>query len=115
MLARQALRAGVLDVLPQTVLDPLTAEDLRLLVNGVEVIAVPTLISYTSFNDESGETSERLVRFKRWLWQIVEKMTKAEKQDLVRAPWCAGVAKGRDREVWRRMGQRRVGKWGRGV
>ncbi|KAF0288877.1 E3 ubiquitin-protein ligase hyd [Amphibalanus amphitrite] len=80
---RAALRAGVLDVLPQTVLDPLTAEDLRLLVNGVEDIAVPTLISYTSFNDESGETSERLVRFKRWLWQIVEKMTKAEKQDLV--------------------------------
>ena len=80
----------MLDVLPQTVLEPLTAEDLRLLVNGVEDISVPTLISYTSFNDESGEPSERLVRFKRGLWQIVEKMTKAEKQDLVSAEWIGG-------------------------
>ena len=42
-----------------------------------------TLISYTSFNDESGESPDRLVNFKRWLWAIVEKMTALEKQDLV--------------------------------
>ena len=42
-----------------------------------------TLISYTSFNDESGETASILQCFKRWLWAIVEKMTPMEKQDLV--------------------------------
>ena len=46
-------------------------------------INVQTLISYTSFNDESGESPDRLVNFKRWLWAIVEKMTPLEKQDLV--------------------------------
>lgn len=46
-------------------------------------ISVQTLISYTSFNDESGESSDRLITFKRWLWAIVEKMTPLEKQDLV--------------------------------
>ena len=42
-----------------------------------------TLISFTSFNDESGETTERLNRFKKWLWSVVEKMSAREKQDLV--------------------------------
>ncbi len=46
-------------------------------------INVQTLISYTSFNDESGESPDRLVNFKRWLWATVEKMTPLEKQDLV--------------------------------
>lgn len=64
-------------------MDGLTAEDLRLLLNGVGDINVAVLISYTSFNDESGESSERLVKFKRWLWSIVEKMTHLERQDLV--------------------------------
>jgi E3 ubiquitin-protein ligase EDD1 len=73
----------VFDVLPAGSLDNLTAEDFRLLLNGVGDINVSTLISYTSFNDESGEDSERLVRFKRWLWAIVEKMTHVERQDLV--------------------------------
>jgi E3 ubiquitin-protein ligase EDD1 len=44
---------------------------------------VTTLISYTTFNDECGESPDRLVTFKRWLWSIVEKMTPLEKQDLV--------------------------------
>ena len=46
-------------------------------------INVQTLISYTSFNDESGENPDRLVAIKRWLWSIVEKMSPLEKQDLV--------------------------------
>jgi len=79
----QALRAGVFDVLPDTALDTLTAEDLRLLLNGVGDIHVATLISYTTFNDESNETSDKLLKFKRWLWSIVEKMSNAERQDLV--------------------------------
>nr|CAD7394223.1 unnamed protein product [Timema cristinae] len=81
--ALESLRTGVFDVLPPGALDGLTAEDLRLLLNGVGDINVAVLISYTSFNDESGETSERLLKFKRWLWSIVEKMTHVERQDLV--------------------------------
>lgn len=81
--ALEALRTGVFDVLPTGALDGLTAEDFRLLLNGVGDINVAVLISYTSFNDESAEPPERLVRFKRWLWSIVEKMTHLERQDLI--------------------------------
>lgn len=80
----EALRLGVFDVLPETALDSLTAEDLRLLLNGVGDINVSVLSNYTSFNDESNESAEKLQRFKRWLWQIVERMTNLERQDLVR-------------------------------
>ncbi|XP_026726187.1 E3 ubiquitin-protein ligase UBR5 isoform X6 [Trichoplusia ni] len=81
--ALEAMRVGVLDVLPESAVEGLTAEDLRLLLNGVGDINVAALVSYTSFNDESGEQSERLARFKRWLWAIVDKMTHLERQDLV--------------------------------
>ncbi|XP_046667814.1 E3 ubiquitin-protein ligase UBR5 isoform X3 [Homalodisca vitripennis] len=79
----EAIRMGVFDVLPTGSLDGLTPEDLRLLLNGVGDINVAVLISYTSFNDESGESSERLLKFKRWLWSIVERMTNLERMDLV--------------------------------
>lgn len=81
--ALRAMREGVFDVLPDGALDGLTSEDLRLLLNGVGDINVSVLISYTSFNDESGEATEKLVKFKRWLWSIVEKMSHVERQDLV--------------------------------
>lgn len=81
--ALHAMREGVFDVLPEGALDGLTSEDLRLLLNGVGDINVSVLISYTSFNDESGEATEKLVKFKRWLWSIVEKMSHVERQDLV--------------------------------
>ena len=61
----------------------LTSEDLRLLLNGVGEINVTTLISYTSFNDESAESNEKLVRFKKWFWSILERMTTLERQELV--------------------------------
>ena len=48
------LKEGVFDVIPAGCVDSLTAEDFRLLLNGVGDINVTTLISYTSFNDESG-------------------------------------------------------------
>lgn len=81
--ALEVMREGVFDVLPEGALDGLTSEDLRLLLNGVGDINVSVLISYTSFNDESGESTERLFKFKRWLWSIVEKMSHVERQDLV--------------------------------
>ena len=54
-LSPQNLRQGVFDVIPRDSLDGLTAEDLRLLLNGVGDINVQSLIGYTSFNDESGQ------------------------------------------------------------
>jgi len=81
--ALKKLKEGVFDVIPAGSVDTLTSEDFRLLLNGVGDINVTTLISYTSFNDESGEPSERLVTFKRWLWAVIEKMSPLEKQDLV--------------------------------
>jgi E3 ubiquitin-protein ligase EDD1 len=53
------------------------------LLNGVGDIHVGTLISYTTFNDESSESGDKLLKFKRWLWSIVEKMSNVERQDLV--------------------------------
>merc|ERR1719228_2923526 len=81
--ALKKMREGLFDVIPAGSLDSLTAEDFRLLVNGVGDINVATLVGYTSFNDESGESNDRLVTFKRWLWAVIEKMSPLEKQDLV--------------------------------
>jgi len=90
--ALQAIRQGVMDVLPSCALDNLTAEDFRLLLNGVGEINVQTLISYTSFIDDRGtsagkrnsvQVDEQLGYFKKWFWSIVEKMTTKERQDLV--------------------------------
>ncbi len=50
----QHLRLGVFDVLPSTSLDYLSSEDFRLLLNGTGNINVTTLMTYTTFNDESG-------------------------------------------------------------
>lgn len=50
------MKLGVCDVVPRGNLDGLTAEDFRLLLNGVGDINVQTLISFTSFNDESGKS-----------------------------------------------------------
>ncbi|XP_060590423.1 E3 ubiquitin-protein ligase UBR5-like isoform X1 [Ruditapes philippinarum] len=81
--ALKRLRMGVFDVIPSNSLEGLTSEDLRLLLNGVGTISVQTLISYTSFNDESSESNEKVQRFKRWFWSVVEKMNNIERQDLV--------------------------------
>uniref|UniRef100_A0A673GPV6 E3 ubiquitin-protein ligase UBR5 n=1 Tax=Sinocyclocheilus rhinocerous TaxID=307959 RepID=A0A673GPV6_9TELE len=78
-----AMRKGLLDVLPKNALEDLTAEDFRLLVNGCGEVNVQMLISFTSFNDESGENAEKLLQFKRWFWSIVEKMSMTERQDLL--------------------------------
>ncbi|CAG0918967.1 unnamed protein product [Notodromas monacha] len=79
----EAMRRGILDVLPASSLEGLTSEDLRLLLNGVGEVHVPSLVSFTSFHDESGEGGEKLAKFRRWFWAVVEKMTNLERQDLV--------------------------------
>ncbi len=51
----QHLRLGVLDVIPSTAFDYLSPEDFRLLLNGTSNINITTLMTYTTFNDESGK------------------------------------------------------------
>lgn len=80
----ESLRRGVLDVLPAHTLEGLTAEDFRLLLNGSGNINVQQLISYTSFSDETGgDSQDKLSKFKRWFWSIVESMTLKQKQDML--------------------------------
>lgn len=49
------MKLGVFDVLPRNAFDGLTAEDFRLLLNGMGDINTQSLISFTSFNDETGD------------------------------------------------------------
>ena len=84
--ALQALTEGVSDVIPRSRLTGLTAEDLRLILNGSGEISVELLKQITQFNNESGpanENPEKMTRFKKWFWSIVERMSATEKQELV--------------------------------
>ncbi|XP_065677761.1 E3 ubiquitin-protein ligase UBR5 isoform X1 [Hydra vulgaris] len=82
--ALQAMRRGLLDVIPANHLESLTAEDFRLLLNGIGNICIQQLMSYTFFSDETaGEGQEKLTKFKKWFWSIVENMTPKQKQDLL--------------------------------
>ena len=83
--ALQAINDGVSDVIPRSALAGLTAEDLRLMLNGSGEINVELLRQITQFNNEAGpsETQEKIARFKKWFWGIVERMSVAEKQELV--------------------------------
>ena len=77
------MRLGLYDVVPTNAFEGVTAEDLRLLLNGAGEIDVGTLQSYTVFSDESGETNKKVTRFKKWFWQCLERMTQTQRQDLV--------------------------------
>uniref|UniRef100_A0A5K3FCE0 HECT domain-containing protein n=3 Tax=Mesocestoides corti TaxID=53468 RepID=A0A5K3FCE0_MESCO len=104
----EQLRLGVFDMLPTNALDGLTAEDLRLLLNGIWDVDVDLLVSYTTFLDESGCSSssgvagdgqpsgtdgadpassptatERVARLKRWFWHVVRGMDTRQRQDLL--------------------------------
>ncbi|XP_028405111.1 E3 ubiquitin-protein ligase UBR5-like isoform X2 [Dendronephthya gigantea] len=82
--ALKAMRAGLLDTIPASSLDGLTAEDFRLLLNGTGEVNIHQLMDYTSFNDESGGAgSEKLLKFKKWFWSILEKMPMTQRQDLM--------------------------------
>lgn len=91
----QQLRQGVFDVLPRNALDGLTAEDLRLLLNGTGDIDVDVLCGYTTFVDETGtgsnvdvtkscDNTNLVNRLKKWFWCTVRSMDMKQRQDLVR-------------------------------
>lgn len=73
------------DVVPESALSGLTAEDFRLLLNGCSAIDVRMLKSCTTFVNETGRASaqEAVEDIKKWFWQIVEKMSDAQRHDLV--------------------------------
>ena len=80
-------------MIPSGSVDTLTSEDFRLLLNGVGDINVTTLISYTSFNDESGE------RFLHQLFISIRDVTCDHCRRAQRAPrHLQEVAVGGDRE-----------------
>lgn len=94
------IRLGVFDVLPHNALDGLTAEDLRLLLNGTGDINVDVLANYTTFHDETGLSSstnvdltknisesgpvfDKVERLKKWFWNLLRVMDSKQRQDLV--------------------------------
>lgn len=78
----QQLRQGVIDVLPASALDNITAEEFRLLLNGVADVNIHTLASYTTISDESKESGRR-PQFEKWFWSTLDKMNQQEKQELL--------------------------------
>jgi E3 ubiquitin-protein ligase EDD1 len=82
----EAMAKGLSDVLSPSALDSLTAEDFRLLLNGCGDVNIEQLKKYTSFNDETAcDSADLLSQFRHWFWQVVEKLSRREKQDLVRS------------------------------
>ncbi|CAH8457758.1 unnamed protein product [Schistosoma intercalatum] len=90
----EQLRQGVFDVLPRNALDGLTAEDLRLLLNGTGDIDVDVLCGYTTFVDETGtgsnvdvtkscDNTNLVNRLKKWFWCTVRSMDMKQRQDLL--------------------------------
>ncbi|XP_018648366.1 putative ubiquitin--protein ligase edd [Schistosoma mansoni] len=90
----EQLRQGVFDVLPRNALDGLTAEDLRLLLNGTGDIDVDVLSGYTTFVDETGtgsnidvtkscDNTNLVNRLKKWFWCTVRSMDMKQRQDLL--------------------------------
>ncbi|CAH8458674.1 unnamed protein product [Heterobilharzia americana] len=90
----EQLRRGVFDVLPRNALDGLTAEDLRLLLNGTGDIDVDVLSGYTTFLDETGtgssvdltkscDNTNLVNRLKKWFWSTIRNMDIKQRQDLL--------------------------------
>ena len=76
------IRAGVHDVLPASSLEALTAEDFRLLLNGVDEVSIHVLSAYTTVSDESKEPGRR-PQFEKWFWTVLERMAPQEKQEML--------------------------------
>ncbi|GMT33624.1 hypothetical protein PFISCL1PPCAC_24921 [Pristionchus fissidentatus] len=78
-----AMRQGVQDVIPQSLLDNLNAEDLRLVLCGTETVSLSLMQSYTAWTDESHAVPETIEKYKQWFWQVADRLSPQEKQDLI--------------------------------
>jgi E3 ubiquitin-protein ligase EDD1 len=80
------LRKGVFDVITPQSMEGLTAEDIRLILNGQSEIDIDQLILCTLFVDESGirpSKPERISKIRLWFWNVVRSMDQSQRQDLV--------------------------------
>jgi hypothetical protein len=87
--ALEAMRRGILQVMPETLLASLTAEDFVLLLNGCGPrVDVRWLKGITAFKDSRAEQSrlssgQPLVLFEKLYWAAVSSMTDAERRELL--------------------------------
>lgn len=79
----EQMRQGLHDVLAESSLQNLTAEDMRLILCGCPQIDVEVLKKITVFNDESRKGFDALQRFKIWFWSVVERFSQKERQELL--------------------------------
>lgn len=79
-----AMKRGLHDVLSASAFAGLTAEDLRLLLNGCPTVDLTVLKACTTFTDESGPNSRTNVEtMRKWFWDVVDKFSSSQKQDLI--------------------------------
>ncbi|KAI6239810.1 E3 ubiquitin-protein ligase UBR5 [Aphelenchoides fujianensis] len=81
--ALEAIRQGVEDVLPADALAHLSPEDLRLVLCGPERVNTRLLRSLCLFVDESSSTPYQLQAYKEWVFEAIEQLDEAQKQDLL--------------------------------
>ncbi|CAD5234617.1 unnamed protein product [Bursaphelenchus xylophilus] len=81
--ALDSIKQGVFDVVPPSVLQGLTSEDLRLILCGSEQISIKLLEGFTTFMDESSSKPESVNKIKRWFYSVISKFSDEEKQDLL--------------------------------
>lgn len=81
--ALDALREGLLDVVSPAALDGLSAEDLRLILNGCAEIDVSLLKRLTVFKNETSKDEFYVKQVQEWFWSIVTAMSEEEKHELV--------------------------------
>lgn len=86
--ALEAMRRGIIQVMPETLLASLTAEDFVLLLNGCGPrVDVRWLKGITAFKDSRAEQSrssgQPLALFEKLYWAAVSSMTDAERRELL--------------------------------
>lgn len=77
------MKRGLHEVIPAASLAGLTAEDLRLLLNGCPTVDLSVLKACTNFVDESGRGGASLEGLRKWFWEVVERMSSSQKQDFI--------------------------------
>eukprot|EP00045_Choanoeca_perplexa_P017341 m.249252 g.249252 ORF g.249252 m.249252 type:complete len:2302 (+) comp17511_c0_seq1:143-7048(+) len=78
----EALKTGFLEVIPANLLSELTAEDLRLLLNGRDHVDLKLLKTATAFRNECSDSPLFKLTQERF-WRVVEDMSQKQQQDLI--------------------------------
>jgi len=81
--ALDAMRKGLLQVVSSETLGGLSAEDLRLILNGTSEVDVSMLQRLTVFKNETSKDDFFVKQVQEWFWTIVSDMTEEQKHDLV--------------------------------